>query len=64
MEQCLKLERELSKTRQEVQIAQNEVNDLEKKLILTQMISQGKVTVNKLARFEKGKILTLLLCWG
>ena len=46
MEQCLKLEHELSKARQEAQIVQSEVTELEKQLNVMQMISQGKITVS------------------
>jgi hypothetical protein len=46
MEQCMKLEHQLSLARQEVQLVKTDVVDLEKKLNITQLLSQGKISVS------------------
>ena len=46
MEQCVKLERELNLARHEVQEVKSDVIELEKKLNINQLLSQGKISVS------------------
>ena len=46
MEQCMKLERELNMARHEVQEVKSDVIELEKKLNINQLLSQGKISVS------------------
>jgi hypothetical protein len=46
MEQCMKLERELSMARHEVQEVKGDVIELEKKLNMNQLLTQGKISVS------------------